>query len=558
MRIIFIFIINYNLKGEIKMGEIKNYFNEKLDTLVNNVNDNDYKNVLESDYSGNKEMNELKDLFKEKLEQAQNFKNSIEKVDQNIEMLYKAQENMNKNMDKNKQTSLQQAVLQEIDYFQNISKPSCLKTIGTLRGKLNELKTEVTSQEKKLDEIRKDNKKSTGKRILDFFGLSKTKDEATKKKEEENTQKKKALKQQLEYLKKEITNTSQKLRNSRNTLNNFKLVSKSAKDFQQSNFGIMTKKSVMNAIYNEKKGTGMIGCLSKVYKFLRQQYSIIILPKSNPNAFINATHPMSNHRKQKIKYDKTEIKRMKNMLTDKEPKHFMECMRKLSNFSKLVLDESLLNGQNTSTNQFDIVAFNKLKDNLTTDMKKMFQEIHDMIKEAAQNFNSEKSEQVAKKNLNTAAKEIRKKEKNLIEKYTNIKNQFVNNVKKLIPKIKNKDKLAQSLANLAFFNCIHSDNFENKYQVLFNEITVKEDIIDYYGGMEPHKFFALSWSPVLFVAMVGVIILLPIDVIPIITMLPLFVAVPLMWNTMRSTDKNDDLDAITGAIIEQSKVANTQ
>lgn len=565
MRIVFIFIINYNLKGEIKMGEITNYFNEKLDTLVNNVNDNDYKNVLESNYSGNKEMNELKNLFKEKLTQAQNFEGIIKKVDQNIEMLYKAQENMNKNMDKNKQTSLQQAVLQEIDYFQNISKPSCLSTIGTLRGKLTELKKEVTSQEKKLDEIRKDNKKSTGKRILNFFGLSKTKDEATKKKEEENTQNKKLLKQQLENLKKEITNTSQKLQNSRSTLSNFKLVSKSAKDFQQKNFGIMTKKSVMNAIYNEKKGTGMIGCLSKVYEFLRQQYRDSIFPKSKPPgaAFRELKKNTSNQRKQQPKYDKTKIKHMKNMLTDKEPKHFIECKRKLDEFSQLVLSENLLNGKNLGENKFDIGEFNSLKDKLMHNMGDMFKNISSMMTTAVGNYLTYSNNgQDTAKILNTSAKKIYKEKDKLIKEYTKLKNQFMKDVKNLFPKMKNRYELAQGLAALAFFNCIHSRDLEVKYQELFNDTNANTALLDEAKETTILLIFSSSivWVICTFIFVLTLVTLYPIAillaVLPIATCLYTYSIAPMtMYYMTKLLNRNDDLDAITGAIIEQSKAA---
>lgn len=317
----------------------------------------------------------------------------------------------------------------------------------------------------------------------------------------------------------------------------------------------------MNAIYNEKKVTGVIGCLSKVYKFLRQQYANSIFPKSKPPgaAFRELKKNTSNQRKQQPKYDKTKIKRMKNILTDREPKHFMECQRKLEEFSKLDLNKQLLNDKNLGENKFDIGAFNSLKKKLIADTIQMFDPISVMTKNAVETLNSKNSEQTKEKILNTYAKQIYKEKYNLIKKYTKLKNQFMKNVKKLLPKMKNRDELAQSLAALTFFNCIHSGELENKYQALFNETTVKKDLRD------GTKIATIVISSVAFsMIMFNFILTITLVVIQPITILVIFLPVfkgycmssllPIAgYYISKSLNKNDDLDAITGAIIEQSK-----
>ena len=80
MRIVFIFIINYNLKGEFKMGKIQDYYTRELDRLTEDVKLDSFQKNLEQNTSGRKKMSELRGLFESKLQEADKFKSIITKV----------------------------------------------------------------------------------------------------------------------------------------------------------------------------------------------------------------------------------------------------------------------------------------------------------------------------------------------------------------------------------------------------------------------------------------------------------------------------------------------
>ena len=536
------------------MGKIQNYYTSELDRLTEDVKLDSFQKNLEQNTSGRKKMSELRGLFESKLQEADKFKSIITKVDENIESLKKAD---NQNNEKNSMNnSLQKAVYDEIDYFQTTSKPNCLATEKTLSNKLEELNKTVTDLEKRLEETKKANKKSTGNRILDFFGLSKTKDK--NEKEKENAIEKKELKKQLENCRKELINTEQKLRNSIATLRKFKSIEKSVKNFQQRNFGMMTEKSVMNAIHNptDNKHTGMIGCLFRVGAFLNNTTCIINYDKNAMNSSFKYQHWFSKFPKD-AKDDVRTIKYMKDILTDKKPKHFMECKRKLEEFSKLDIS-SLTNAP--EQNRFDNDKFVKYKDDLKNDIKNMFDNISTMIKECGDKLNSSNFEKINEKTLKTYAKEIYKEQNKLVKKYTELKKNFTKKVKNLLPKMKNRDELAQGLAALAFFNCIHSKDLNDKYPALFNDMIVKnmDNLFQYLRIAGAISLTVCALMYIISIAMCFTTAMYyPIALILLIklTHYPMMCALGSSLWICIAADYYYDLDAISGAIIEQSKAA---
>ena len=460
MRIVFIFIINYNLKGEFKMGKIETYYKQGLTEVTNRGLESISEKFNEENSNGikNSQLHDLAKLFLDKVKQASDFSSTIQHADANIEKLTKIDKQNNQ---KAMGDSLQQALFDEITYFQTTAKKNCSETLGALNAKVEGYKSRIDDIKEKI-KSEKSKKKSASDRIKGFFGLSKDENE------KENLQ-------TIKDCNNAIKSIERKIKDSKETLNQAKATSKLLKNTQQSNFGLMTKKSVKHAIHNEDKGTGMIGCLIQVADFLNQYYVTgddcdIILDKTKSSLksklkgiFSKTSSKEQNNKNKQIKINSSELERMKELLEDDHPKHFMECQRKITKFSQVDID-SLKNSNNNT--HFDVDEFNKLKGILKTKMGTMFSDLNETIKEYAATVNDKKYDnnpKLRKKLQKAHAEDIYSKQNEIIKEYKNMRKEFTKKIKGLLPKsIKNKDDLASSLASLAIFNCSTQLSKEDK------------------------------------------------------------------------------------------------
>lgn len=435
------------------MGKIKDYYEQEYQKITERGLEKISEKVKKENTTGikNSQLHDLADLFLDKVKQTADFSSIVTNADANIEKLTKIDKQNNQ---KGMGNSLQQALFDEITYFQTTAKKNCLETLGALnakvagyKSKIDDIKEEIKSEKPK--------KKSASDRIKGFFGLSKDENE------KENLQ-------TIKDCNDAIKSIERKIKDSKETLNQAKATSKLLKNTQQSNFGLMTKKSVKHAIHNEDKGTGMIGCLIQVADFLNkhyvtgENYNITVDKtkssiKSKLKGIFNIASESEKEKKARNKQAKmnlNELERMKKLLEDNHPKHFVECKRKIEKLSEVNIDS--LKNSNNNTN-FDVDEFNKLKGNLKTQMGTMFSDLNETIKEYAATVNDKKYDnnpKLRKKLQKAHAEGIYSEQNELIKKYKNMRKEFTKEIKGLLPKsMKNKDDLASSLASLAIFNC---------------------------------------------------------------------------------------------------------
>lgn len=444
------------------MGKIETYYKQGLTEVTNKGLESISEKVKKENTTGikNSQLHDLAKLFLDKVKQASDFSSTIQHADANIEKLTKIDEQTNQKAMGN---SLQQALFDEITYFQTAAKKNCLETLGNLntkvagyKSRIDDIKEEIKSEKSK--------KKSASDRIKGFFGLSKDENE------KENLQ-------TIKDCNNAIKSIERKIKDSKETLNQAKATSKVLKNTQQSNFGLMTEKSVKHAIHNEYKGTGIIGCLIQVADFLKkyyvtgEDYNITVDKtkssiKSKLKGIFNIASESEKEKKARNKQAKmnlNELERMKELLEDDHPKHFMECKRKIEELSEVDID-SLKNSNNNT--HFDVDEFNKLKGILKTQMGKMFSDLNEIIKKYADTVNNKQYDnnpKLRKKLQKAHAEDIYSKQNEIIKKYKNMRKEFTKKIKGLLPKsIKNKDDLASSLASLAIFNCSTQLSKEDK------------------------------------------------------------------------------------------------
>lgn len=435
------------------MEKIETYYKQKLTEVTNQGLKSISEKFNEENSKGikNSQLHDLAKLFLDKVKQASDFSSIIQSADANIEKLTEIDKQNNQKAMGN---SLQQALFDEITYFQTTAKQNCLETLGNLNAKVAGYKSRIDDIKEEI-KSEKSKKKSASDRIKGFFGLSKDENE------KENLQ-------TIKDCNNAIKSIERKIKDSKETLNQAKATSKLLKNTQQSNFGLMTKKSVKHAIHNEDKGTGMIGCLIQVADFLNkhyvtgEDYNITVDKtkssiKSKLKGIFNIASESEKEKKARNKQAKmnlNELERMKELLEDDHPKHFMECQRKITKFSQVDIDS--LKNSNNNTN-FDVDEFNSLKENLKTQMEKMFSDLNEIIKKYADTVNNKQYDnnpKLRKKLQKAHAEDIYSKQNELIKKYKNMRKEFTKEIKGLLPKsMKNKDDLASSLASLVIFNC---------------------------------------------------------------------------------------------------------
>lgn len=436
------------------MGKIETYYKQGLTEVTNKGLESISEKVKKENTTGikNSQLHDLAKLFLDKVKQASDFSSTIQHADANIEKLTKIDEQTNQ---KAMGDSLQQALFDEITYFQTTAKKNCSETLGALNAKVEGYKSRIDDIKEKI-KSEKSKKKSTSDRIKGFFGLSKDENE------KENLQ-------TIKDCNNAIKSIERKIKDSKETLNQAKATSKLLKNTQQSNFGLMTKKSVKHAIHNEDKGTGMIGCLIQVAEFLNKYYVTgddcdIILDKTKSSlksklkGIFSRTSSKEKKKKNKnkqIKINSSELKKMKKLLKDDHPKHFMECQRKIIEFSQVDIDS--LKNSNNNTN-FNVNKFNNLKENLKTQMEGMFGDLNNLIKRYAATVNDKQYDnnpKLREKLQKAFAEDILYNEQDkLIKKYKDMRKEFTKGIKGLLPKsMKRRDDLAKSLASLAIFNC---------------------------------------------------------------------------------------------------------
>ena len=443
------------------MGTIENYYKQELTEVTNRGLESISKKFDEENRTGikNSQLHDLAQLFLNKAKQAEAFSSIIQNADTNIEKLTKIDEQTNQKAMRN---SLQQALFDEITYFQTTAKPTSLDRLANLNDKIKQYEKKVKELKEKI-KSEKPQKKSASDRIKNFFGLGKTEEE------------KKDL-QTIKDCEEVIRSTRRKLEDSKYTLVQAKDTSKVLKNSQQSNLGLMTEKSVKNAIHNSNKGTGMIGCLIQVADFLNKYYvpeddRDIILDKNKSSLksklkgiFSRTSSKEKKNKNEQIKINSSELKKMKKLLKDDHPKHFMECQRKITKFSQVNIDS--LKNSNNNTN-FDVNEFNKLKENLKIQMEGMFSDLNKLIKRYAATVNDKQYDnnpKLRKKLQKAFAEDILYNEQDkLIKKYKDIRKEFMKGIKGLLPKsMKRRDDLAKSLASLAIFNCSTQLNGEDE------------------------------------------------------------------------------------------------
>lgn len=436
------------------MGKIETYYKQGLTEVTNRGLESISEKFNEENSTGikNSELHDLAKLFLDKVKQAADFSSIIQSADANIEKLTKIDKQTNQKAIGN---SLQQALFDEITYFQTTAKPTSLDRLANLNDKIKQYEKKVKELKEKI-KSEKPQKKSASDRIKSFFGLGKTKEE------------KKDL-QTIKDCEEVIRSTRRKLEDSKYTLIQAKDTSKVLKNSQQSTFGLMTEKSVRNAIHNEDKKTGMIGCLIQVADFLNKCYITgddcdIILDKTKSSlksklkGIFSRTSSKEKKKKNKnkqIKINSSELKKMKKLLKDDHPKHFMECQRKIIEFSQVDIDS--LKNSNNNTN-FNVNKFNNLKENLKTQMEGMFGDLNNLIKRYAATVNDKQYDnnpKLREKLQKAFAEDILYNEQDkLIKKYKDMRKEFTKGIKGLLPKsMKRRDDLAKSLASLAIFNC---------------------------------------------------------------------------------------------------------
>ena len=443
------------------MEKIEMYYKQKLTEVTNQGLESISKKFNEENSKGikNSQLHDLAKLFLDKVKQTADFSSIVKNADANIEKLTKIDKQNNQ---KGMGNSLQQALFDEITYFQTFAKPNCLETLGNLNTKVAGYKSRIDDIKEKI-KSEKSKKKSASDRIKGFFGLSKDENE------KENLQ-------TIKDCNDAIKSIERKIKDSKETLNQAKATSKLLKNTQQSNFGLMTKKSVKHAIHNEDKGTGMIGCLIQVADFLNkhyvtgEDYNITVDKtkssiKSKLKGIFNIASESEKEKKARNKQAKmnlNELERMKELLEDDHPKHFVECKRKIEELSEVNID-SLKNSNNTN---FDVDKFNSLKENLKTQMEKMFSDLNEIIRKYAGTVNDKQYDnnpKLRKKLQKAYAEDVYSKQNELIKKYKNMRKEFTKKIKGLLPKsMKNKDDLASSLASLAIFNCSTQLEKENE------------------------------------------------------------------------------------------------
>ena len=444
------------------MGKIETYYNQKLTEVTNQGLGEISEKFNEENSTGikNPQLHDLADLFLDKVEQASDFSSIVTNADANIEKLTKIDKQNNQ---KGMGNSLQQALFDEITYFQTTAKQNCLETLGALNAKVESYKSRIDDIKEKI-KSEKPQKKSASDRIKGFFGLAKDENE------KENLQ-------TIKDCNDAIKSIERKIKDSKETLNQAKATSKLLKNTQQSNFKLMTEKSVKNAIHNKDKGTGMIGCLIQVADFLNkhyvteEDYNITVDKtkssiKSKLKGIFNIASESEKEKKARNKQAKmnlNELEKMKKLLEDNHPKHFIECKRKIEELSEVNID-SLKNSNNNIN--FDVDEFNKLKENLKTQMEEMFSYLNETIRKHAAVVNNKQYDnnpKLRKKLQKSYAEDVYSKQNELIKKYKNMRKEFTKKIKGLLPKsMKNKDDLASSLASLAIFNCSTQLEKENE------------------------------------------------------------------------------------------------
>ena len=137
---------------------------EKISEKVNEENSKGIKNS---------QLHDLAKLFLDKVKQASNFSSIIQSADANIEKLTEIDKQNNQKAMGN---SLQQALFDEITYFQTTAKKNCLETLGNLNTKVAVYKSRIDDIKEKIKN-EKSKKKSASDLIKGFFGLGKTEEE---------------------------------------------------------------------------------------------------------------------------------------------------------------------------------------------------------------------------------------------------------------------------------------------------------------------------------------------------------------------------------------------
>ena len=150
------------------MGKIETYYKQGLTEVTNRGLESISKKFNEENSKGikNSQLHDLAKLFLDKVKQASDFSSIVTNADANIEKLTKIDKQNNQKAMGN---SLQQALFDEITYFQTFAKPNCLETLGNLNTKVESYKSRIDDIKEKI-KSEKSKKKSASDRIKGFLG----------------------------------------------------------------------------------------------------------------------------------------------------------------------------------------------------------------------------------------------------------------------------------------------------------------------------------------------------------------------------------------------------
>lgn len=155
------------------MGKIETYYKQELKEVTNRGLESILEKFNEENSKGikNSQLHDLAKLFLDKVKQASDFSSIVTNADANIEKLTKIDKQNNQKAMGN---SLQQALFDEITYFQTFAKPNCLETLGALNAKVEGYKSRIDDIKEEI-KSEKSKKKSASDRIKGFLDLVKQK-----------------------------------------------------------------------------------------------------------------------------------------------------------------------------------------------------------------------------------------------------------------------------------------------------------------------------------------------------------------------------------------------
>lgn len=414
-----------------------------------------------------------------------------------------------KTMQEGNQKTFSDFVLNEIDTFQSKTKPEYIEKIGGIRKELKKQEDDLASFKEQLSKAKKaedENAKTVGKKIKRLFGHGKSADE------------KQAL-EDIEQAKSLIRRSHRELSHMESNLESMARISKNAKEYQRTTFNVITKKSILNALYNPKKGTGVFGCLSQVIDFIGTE---IQKPKCKPSS--------------------SEIAKMKKLLEDSERKHFEACKSKLEEFAQIEIPKP----KQSETEL--IKSLKDLKNEYTENTRTIFKDFESFI-----NDKKPTSAEPTSEDYRRAAKDILNEKKAIIDKVEKLKSDFYD---KFAAKMKeagydeNKSP-STSVASIILFNC----SSKIKYQYM--DILVRRQLVYRPQGSLPAvSFTLLTFSAYCFQTVISSAIvstlaaMFPPAVVGTLLGAALSILAIKIYNTIKT---EDDLDAIIAKLKEAKK-----